>query len=52
MITTKEIADLIEDKLGWTNGWKVDDSKYKKMCLDVASQIRKRIKKEMQEKKQ
>jgi len=39
MLSKKQIADKIETKLGYTNGWRIDDDKYRKLCLELANEI-------------
>ncbi len=34
-----EIANMIEKKLGYTNGWRIADEKYKRLCLELAEEI-------------
>ena len=34
-----KIANMIEEKLGYTNGWKIEDEKYSKLCLELADEI-------------
>ena len=39
MYTRNKIALMIENKLGYTNGWKVDDETYERECLMIADEI-------------
>ena len=39
MYTRKKIALMIEHKLGYTNGWRVDDETYENECLMVADEL-------------
>lgn len=33
------LADIIEDTLGWTNGWRISDKEYHAACLVAADRI-------------
>ena len=35
----RKIAQYIESKLGYTNGWIISDEDYKKHCLKISDQI-------------
>lgn len=39
METRKKIALMIEHKLGYTNGWRVDDETYENECLMIADEL-------------
>jgi predicted Zn-ribbon and HTH transcriptional regulator len=39
MYTRKKIALMIEHKLGYTNGWRVDDETYENECLMAADEL-------------
>lgn len=38
-MTKEQISDLIEEKLGYTNGWKISDEDYKKHCDEIADAV-------------
>ena len=45
-MTKQEIVDLVENKLGFTNGWRVSDEQYKEICEEIAETILTETKKE------
>lgn len=38
-MTKEEISDLIEETLGYTNGWRIPDEDYKMHCDLIAEKI-------------
>ena len=34
-----KIAELIEDKLAYTNGWRIDETTYTEHCYEVAENV-------------
>ena len=39
MYTRNKIALMIENKIGYTNGWRVDDETYERECLMIADEL-------------
>lgn len=39
MITKERIAEFIENNLSYTNGWKISDEEYSKICLSIGEWI-------------
>lgn len=46
MNLTKKIARMIERKLSFSNGWKVDDVRYYQLCHELAEEIIRTVSKE------
>ena len=39
-VTDEQIADIIDDELGFANGWRIGDGEHKTACLKAARAIR------------
>lgn len=48
--TINHVAKLIDDELGFTNGWSISPDIYEKKCLDVAKRIVSYVSKKQEEK--
>lgn len=45
----EEIANLIEEGLGWTNGWTIPQGEYRQKCIEIAEKIRNKLKDNIEE---